>query len=157
MNSFNLGKKDRDRDTIRWEQSLRDWHRLLSDPYAIASFKAKLSVAQAKSWNLLRNWWNGEYSSNSWQIKMDQWEEKTENEAKRPQLSAIGDPAVVAYHWCLWVLFIFEMLDMLITSAYPTERHKQQFLRNYGCRIRLSASDCAREIVSMATVWAFVL
>ena len=110
METFNLGKKDRNRDEIRWNQSLGDWNRLLSNPDAIVTFESKLSTVQAKFWNLLRDWWNGEYSDNSWRHDMEHWKERTENEAKRPQLSAIGDPKVAIYHWCLSALFFFEMI-----------------------------------------------
>lgn len=113
MDTFDLRKGDRNRHTIRWNQSLSDWNRLLSDPHAIASFESKLSIVQAKSWNLLRDWWNGEYSDNSWRNDMEQWKERTENEAKRPQLSAIGDPANQVYHWCLSTLFFFEMVGFI--------------------------------------------
>lgn len=113
MDTFDLRRNDRNRDTIRWDQSLSDWNRLLSDPHAIASFESKLSIVQAKSWSLLRDWWNGEYSDNSWRNNMEQWKERTEDEAKRPQLSAIGDPAIAAYHWCLSALFFFEMVGFI--------------------------------------------
>ena len=113
MDTFHLRTNDRNRDTIRWDQSLSDWKRLLSDPHAIATFESKLSTVQAKSWNLLRDWWNGVYSDNSWRSTMEQWKERTENEARRPQLSAIGDPAVAVYHWCLSTLFFFEMVGFI--------------------------------------------
>ena len=113
MNTFDLGKNDRHRDTIRWDQGLSDWGRLLSDPHAIAKFESRLSTVQAKSWNLLRDWWNGEYSDNSWRYNMEQWKERTENKARRPQLSAIDDPAVAVYHWCLSALFFFEIVGFI--------------------------------------------
>ena len=113
MDTFNLGKKDRNRDAIRWDQSLSDWNRLLSDPHAIVRFESKLSTVQAKSWNLLRDWWNGEYSDNSWRYDIGLWKERTEIGAKTPQFSAIGDPKDALYHWCLSVLFFFEMVGFI--------------------------------------------
>lgn len=103
----------RNRDSIRWNHALADWNRLLSDPEAIARFQSKLTTPQAKSWRLLQDWWNGEYSSIDWKEDIETWKKQTQSEATEPKYSGLGDIGDAKYPWCLSVLFFFEFVGFI--------------------------------------------